>query len=116
MHPRTRSAWLRAGFCLLSLAVFLALAPFGGAQGLTSSDLSRFRFVGDAVLSPDGHRIAYTVILYDRPGRPAPQLWIMDLATQKPIRIGGEKDVAGNSRWWPGGEWVGVPGRVGGEM
>ena len=113
MHPRTRSAWLRAGFCLLSLAVFLALAPFSGAQGLASSDLSRFRFVGDAVLSPDSHRIAYTVILYDRPGRPAPQLWIMDLPTQKPIRIGGEKDVAGDARWSPDGKWLAFQGRVG---
>src|ERR1700720_1737799 len=93
MYRRTRSAGLRAGFCLLSFAASLALAPFGSAQGLASNDLSRFRLVGAAVLSPDGHRIAYTVILFDRPGRSAPQLWIMDLATQKPIRIGGEKDV-----------------------
>ena len=89
MHPRRQSAWLRAGFYLLSLAALLALAPFSKAQALTSSDLSRFRFVGDAALSPDGHRIAYTVILYDRPGRPSPQLWIMDLSTQKPIRSFG---------------------------
>src|ERR1700676_1598436 len=98
MHPRTRSAWVRAGVYLLSLAAFLALAPFSGAQGLASSDLSRFRFVGDAVLSPDSHRIAYTEILYDRPGRPAPQLWIMDLVPQKPIIGRGEKDGAGDAR------------------
>ena len=113
MHSRRQSAWLRASFYLLSLAALLALAPFGKAQGLTSSDLSRFRFVGDAALSPDGHRIAYTVILYDRPGRPSPQLWIMDLSTQKPIRIGGEKDVAGNPRWSPDGKWLAFQGRVG---
>ncbi len=113
MHPQTQSAWLRAGFCLLNLVVLPALAPSSGAQGLTSSDLSRFRFVGDAVLSPDGHRIAYTVILYDRPGRPAPQLWIMDLAAQKPSRVGGEKDVAGNPRWSPDGKWLAFQGQVG---
>ncbi|MGB9463498.1 MAG: hypothetical protein WBR10_00155, partial [Candidatus Acidiferrum sp.] len=113
MHPHTQPVWLRAGICLSSLAALLALAPFSEAQGLASSDLSRFRFVGDAVFSPDSHRIAYTVILYDRPGRPAPQLWIMDLATQKPIRIGGEKDVAGNPRWSPDGKWLAFQGRVG---
>jgi dipeptidyl aminopeptidase/acylaminoacyl peptidase len=113
MHPRRLSAWFGARSYLLSVAALLALAPFGKAQGLTSSDLSRFRFVGDAVLSPDGHRVAYTAILYDRPGRPVPQLWIMDLATQKPIRIGGEKDVAGNPRWSPDGKWLVFQGRVG---
>ena len=84
-----------------------------GAQGLASSDLSRFRAVGDAVLSPDGHHVAYPVISYDRPGRPAPQLWVMDLATQKSIRIGGEKDVTANPRWSPDGKWLAFQGRVG---
>jgi dipeptidyl aminopeptidase/acylaminoacyl peptidase len=113
MHSCKPSARFRASFCLLSSAALLALAPFCGAQGLVSSDLSRFRSVGDAVLSPDGHRIAYPVILYDRPGRPAPQLWIMDLATQKSIRIGGEKDVTANARWSPDGRWLAFQGRVG---
>ena len=113
MYPRIQSTWLRVGCCLLSLAALLVLAPASGAQGLASSDLSRFRFVGDAVLSPDGHRIAYPVISYDRPGRPAPQLWVMDLVTQKSIRIGGEKDVTANPRWSPDGKWLAFQGKVG---
>jgi len=113
MHPSTRSAWLRAGFRLLSLAAILALAPPSKAQGFTSNDLTRFRFVGDVVLSPDSHRVAYTVILYDRPGRPSPQLWIMDLATHKSILIGAEKDVAGNPHWSPDGKWLAFQGSVG---
>src|SRR5580692_12520487 len=110
MYPRTLPAWLRAGILLLNLAAILVLAPFSRGQGLTSSDLSRFRSVGDPVLSPDGRRIAYTVAVYDRPGRPGPQLWIMDLATQKPTRIGGEKDVAGNVHWSPDGRWLAFQG------
>jgi dipeptidyl aminopeptidase/acylaminoacyl peptidase len=95
------------------LATIFALAPLSKAQRFTSSDLTRFRFVGDAVLSPDSHRVAYTVILYDRPGRPSPQLWIMDLATHKSILIGGEKDVAGNPHWAPDGKWLAFQGSVG---
>jgi dipeptidyl aminopeptidase/acylaminoacyl peptidase len=113
MHSCKQSAWLRDGVCILSLAASFVLVPGTTAQGLVSSDLSRFRAVGDAVLSPDGHRVAYPVILFDRPGRPAPQLWIMDLATQKSIRIGGEKDVTSNARWSPDGKWLAFQGRVG---
>jgi len=100
-------------FFFVSLAAAIFLPRFVAAQGFVSSDLARFRFVGDALLSPDGHRIAYTVISYDRPGRPAPQLWIMDLATQKPVRIGSEKDIAGNPHWSPDGKWLAFQGNVG---
>ncbi|HEY2546968.1 MAG TPA: hypothetical protein VGI46_12950, partial [Candidatus Acidoferrum sp.] len=113
MNSRTQSVGLRAGFCLLSLAALLSVAPSSRAQGLASSDLSHFRFVADTVFSPDGHHLAYTVVLYDRPGRPSPQLWITDLATRKPIRLGGEKDVTGNPRWSPDGKWLAFQGRVG---
>ena len=71
---------------MLDIATLLSLAPPGRAQGLVSSDLSRLRSVASAELSPDGHRIAYSVTMRDRPGRPYGQLWIMDLASQKSIR------------------------------
>jgi dipeptidyl aminopeptidase/acylaminoacyl peptidase len=101
-------------FCLLIVAILSLATPKQSlAQGLVSSDLARFRFVGDAVFSPDGHYIAYAVILYDRPGRPSPQLWVMDLATQKSTRIGSDKDVAGNPHWSPDGKWLAFQGSIG---
>jgi dipeptidyl aminopeptidase/acylaminoacyl peptidase len=107
------SVRLGASLCLLSLASIFGLAPLSRAQGLASSDLSRFRSAGGPVLSPDGRHIAYTISSYDRPGRPYPQLWIMDLATQKSVHVGGDKDVAGNPIWSSDGKWLSFQGSAG---
>src|SRR6266404_1530251 len=87
--------------------------PSGEAQGLTSSELSRLRSVGSVELSPDGRRIAYTVTMRDRPGRPYGQLWIMDVASQKSARVGGEKDSGGGPLWSPDGKWFAFQGGQG---
>ena len=113
MHSRKHFVGFRAASGLCMLAAMVGFAPQTGAQGFASADLSRFRLVGGAVLSPDSQHIAYTVILYDRPGRPSPQLWIMDLGTQKSVRIGSEKDVAGNPYWSPDGKWLAFQGSIG---
>ena len=76
----------------------------GAMQGLVSSDLSQLRSVGGAAASPDGKRVAYTVVLRDRPERPYGQLWIMDLSTQKSVRVGGDKDGGGSGVWSPDGK------------
>src|SRR5256714_10333986 len=100
-----RSVLLRAGFCLCCVLVLIRLVPSAAAQALASSDLSRLRSVGSVELSPDGRRIAYGVVMRDRPGRPYGQLWIMDLATQKSVRVGSEKDSGGGPLWSPDGKW-----------
>ncbi len=56
--------------------------------GLESSDLYRLRSVGEVQLAPDGARVTYTVVNADHPGRPYSQVWIMELATGKSIRLG----------------------------
>src|SRR5258706_11147775 len=88
-------------------------APSGEAQGLLSSDLSRLRSVGSVELSPDGRRIAYSVTMRDRPGRPYGQLWTTDVSTQKSVRVGGEKDSGGGPLWSPDGKWFAFEGHQG---
>jgi dipeptidyl aminopeptidase/acylaminoacyl peptidase len=110
MRPRPQSLLLRGGFCLFCALGLLTRAPFSRAQGLTSSDLSRLRSVGSVELSPDGRRIAYTVTMRDRPGRPYGQLWIMDVATQKSVCVGGEKDSGGGPLWSRDGKWFAFHG------
>src|SRR5260370_34310011 len=113
MRLRLQSTLLRVGFCFFCALGLLTSAPFGGAQGLNSSDLSRLRSVGSVELSPDGRRIAYTVTMRDRPGRPYGQLWIMEVATQKSVRVGGEKDSGGGPLWSPASKWFAFQGHQG---
>ena len=92
----------------------LAAAP-GHAQSLQSSDLSRLRSVGTVELSPDGRHIAYTVTMRDRPGRPYSQIWILDLTTEKSIRLGAEKERTGGPKWSPDSKWLAYIGGEGEE-
>src|SRR6266403_2182378 len=91
----------------------LGLAAAANPQGLVSSDLSRLRSVGGVAASPDGKRVVYTVVMRDRPGRPYGQLWIMDLSTQKSVRVGGDKDGGGSGVWSPDGKWIAFSGHQG---
>ena len=88
------------------LSGLILSAPWSRAQGLVSSDLYRFRAVGQVALSPDNHRVAYTVTMHDRPGRPYSQTWIMDLSTAASVRMGGEKEASSNPLWSPDGKWL----------
>src|SRR6267142_2631694 len=105
--------FVRAMVCVSTL-IWVVTVRSSGAQGLASADLSRLRSVGSVAVSPDGHRVAYTIVMRDRPGRPYGQLWIMDLATQKSARVGGEKDSGGSPLWAPDGKVLAFAGNQGG--
>jgi dipeptidyl aminopeptidase/acylaminoacyl peptidase len=104
MLQRSKAMLFLLSGCLPSAALLAAIATPAFAQLLTSSDLSRMRSIGGVALSPDNHYIAYTITMRDRPGRPYDQLWVMDLSTEKSIRLGGDKPASGplwsgDSRW-----------------
>jgi len=112
MDSQFRFVFLRVVSGFFSTIALLASTPCSAAQGLASSDISRLRSVGSAELSPDGHRIAYTIVMRDRPGRPYGQLWIMDVGSQKSARVGGEKDAAGSPLWSPDGKSLAFQGSI----
>jgi dipeptidyl aminopeptidase/acylaminoacyl peptidase len=103
----------RTGLCVACTMALLAKVPSSTAQGFSSGDLSRLRSVGSVELSPDGRRIAYTIVMRDRPGRPYGQLWAMDLSTQKSVRVGGDKDSGGGPLFSPDGKWLAFAGKQG---
>src|SRR5437660_12198608 len=94
---------------LLSCSVLISAQ----GPGLKSSDLLRLRFVGEAALSPDATRIAYSIVTNDGPRRPAGDLWIMNTAdgsTHKFCAIAVKCDGA---TWSPNGEWIAYHNQAG---
>lgn len=76
------------------------------SNGVGSSDLYKFRSTGSVAFSPDGRRIAYTIVYRDRPGRPYGQIWVMDVATRQSTRLGGVRESTGGALWSPDGQWI----------
>src|SRR5262245_3517822 len=102
----------------LSIPIITALivAPFcirASAQStLQSSDLLKLRSVGEVKSSPDGSRLAYTVINNDGPGRPYSQLWIMNMADGKQVRLARGQESSSNPEWSPDGQWIAYNGKL----
>ena len=101
-----RGVVLAAGFlgCIASSAA----AQSGGLQ---REDLYDLESVSDVHVSPDGARIAYSIVSNDRPGDPYSQVWIMDVATGRSTRLGADNGAASNPRWSPDGQWIAYIGR-----
>jgi dipeptidyl aminopeptidase/acylaminoacyl peptidase len=105
----TRISRLPAQLLLLSM-VFMALSKTVQSSGVQSRDLYRLRAVGEVTFSRDGKYIAYSVENNDRPGRPYSQVWILDVSSQKSIRLGGAKEVTSGAEWSPDGQWIAYHG------
>lgn len=90
--------------------IAICLPSLYAQNGLQSVDLYRLRSVGDAQFSPDGARIAYTVHSNRETGRPYSQIWIMNVADGKSVRLGGENDRGGDPRWSPDGKSIAYTG------
>ncbi len=85
-----------------SVLTFLGLgtAP-GAANGLISADLYKLRSVGEVEISPDGRHVAYAVRSSDKPGRPYPKTWVIELSSGRSKELGGS-----GARWSPDGQWL----------
>jgi len=112
MRHGSNATLFRICVCLVCAALPAIVAMPAYAQGLNSSDLSRLRSIGGVALSPDGHSIAYTITMRDRPGRPYDQLWVMDLSSGKSVRLGGDKPSDG-PLWSGDSKWIAFHGAEG---
>ena len=83
------------------------------AAGLTPQDYLRLRAVGDVAVSPDGQRIAYTVLNQDGPRKPYPQLFVMPVAGGAPVVFSVGKESSGSPRWSPDGGRIAYTGKLG---
>ena len=101
---------------VLATGVVAVVCLGQNSAGLQPADYQRLRSVGQAEFSPDGKWIAYTVSRYERPGRPWPQLWIMDVATRKSTRVGEENDASSGPVWSPDGRWIAYYGSAEGKQ
>jgi dipeptidyl aminopeptidase/acylaminoacyl peptidase len=84
------------------LCAALAAAPMAGQDrgGLAPRDLHALKSVGDVQVSPDGTRVAYSVVHSDGPGRPSVVVTILDLASGRSYTL---PRGASAPRWAPDG-------------
>ena len=93
----------------------LSISAVAQTNVLRSSDLSRMRAVSSVSFSPDGKLLAYNVTMYDRPGRPYQQLFLLDTASGRSTRFGANNGNASGGVWSPDGQWLAYMGSLNGK-
>ncbi|HXT86640.1 MAG TPA: S9 family peptidase [Verrucomicrobiae bacterium] len=109
------SRWMAAHLAIIIALAFVCSLPSFAQDRLQTSDLSHFREVGDTAISPDGANIAYTVMNFDKPGRAYPQLWVMNVASGKSVRIGAADSAGGDPVWSRDSRWIAYQGEAQGK-
>lgn len=74
---------MRGFFLAMLVGLGASALPVDGQarRGLEAQDLYALQSVGQVEMSPDGTRVAYTVVHHDQPGRPYAVVRILNLAT-----------------------------------
>ncbi len=97
----------------LFVAAVLAVVVVPGATAaraqtapFETADLHRLQSVGNVQISSDGRRIAYSVLKREQPGRPYSEVWVMDVATGAPSKLGRQGGFAFGARWSPDGREI----------
>ena len=94
-------AAMHRGLRLALLALLATASPLAGqTRGLTPKDLFALRSVADVQVSPDGSRVAYSVMHNDGPGRPYAVVTILNLETGRSATL---PRGASGPRWAPDG-------------
>ena len=103
----------RLSIPLITALIIATFCVRSAAQStIQSSDLLKLRSVGEVKFSPDGSRLAYTVINNDGSGRPYSQLWIMNMPDGKQVRLARGKESSSNPEWSPDGQWIAYDGKL----
>jgi dipeptidyl aminopeptidase/acylaminoacyl peptidase len=64
-------------------------------------------------ISPDARAVVYTVVNNDRPGRPYPRVWLLDLASGRSRRLHDDLDTAMEPHFSPDGRRLAYIGKSG---
>lgn len=103
--PRTRLSTCLFLLCAQVVVASGLAAPPSAAQepsGFRVGDLRLLRSVGQARISPDGERIAYTVLSRESGSGTTSELMVMELGSGQTASLG----FGGSPRWSPDGDWL----------